>query len=137
MRQQLHSSAHTAHHGAIRELNVHTTRTLIVFVGCIWLVWHFIVPSRSPEWLLSTWPISALVVLAAGLALFLLNRNFHIALTIWLAGLLAAITLIVYAVDRPELAYVYDRAVRIGDYALQPHHASRRLDTDSHHTHAH
>lgn len=107
MEQQLHYSAYTLRQEAVRELTAHTTRTSIFLIGCIWLVWHFIVPSRKPDLLLSAWQTTVVLVLAAGLTLYFLNRNYQIALTLWLTGLLGGLTTLVYLAEQPEFAYLY------------------------------
>lgn len=104
MGQQLHSAPHQ---DSIRELTIHTTHMLMALIGGVWLIWHFIVPSRRPDLLLYSWQPTVVVLIAAGLTLLLLNRHYQIALTIWLAGLLGGITLIVALAERPELAYFY------------------------------
>jgi len=93
---------------ATKDLVQSALRALILLTGGIYLLWYPVAATGGavklgPAFLL----IAALVALTSGLSLWLLSRRLLAAQATWQMGLVAAITLAIYASRRPEVIFLY------------------------------
>ncbi len=90
------------------ELMQSTLRTLISATGGIGLIWYVIVNFTSLWRIVPSVSLVLLVIAAASaLAIWLLPRRLLLAQSVWLVGLLAAITLALYLFQRYEIVFLY------------------------------
>lgn len=75
-----------------RELLQGSARKVIITMGVLYLIWHFILTLYWPEiFTPSLWYCSVVMALAVGLSLRLLNRAYILSQAIWFTGLLLTI----------------------------------------------
>ena len=90
------------------ELMQSTLRTLIYAIGGIGLVWYAVVNFTSLWTIVPNVSLVLLVFTVSSVsAIWLLPRRLLLAQSIWLVGLLAAITLALYLFQRYEIVFLY------------------------------
>jgi signal transduction histidine kinase/CheY-like chemotaxis protein len=90
------------------ELLQSSTRTIILSVGALWLVWHVLMTTLWPtEFMTAAWAVSVVVLASSAGALFLLPKRALGAEVVWLAGLFGAIAVAVRVFAQPEIAYAF------------------------------
>lgn len=100
--------AETAFARSTHELNRDTSRSLIVAVSGMYVVWHFAATVSWPtDYLTSTWVVTLVLGASTALALFLLKRSLFWAHLLWLAGLAASISAAVLFYQRAEIGFFY------------------------------
>lgn len=106
---RISSRADPAFADAIAELLQSTSRTLMLAVGCIYMLWTLAVTVllfQRPVGLLA-WRIMPVVLLTLPLALWLLPRRLAAAQAVWQSGLAVTITLAIYTFQQPQIAFFY------------------------------
>ncbi len=91
-----------------KELCQQTSGKLIVSVGVVYLLWHFVATLAWPGgigW--SIWVISPIMLATSFFAWWLVSRQFLLAQVVWLAGLFMTITLSIIMFHEPRVAYLY------------------------------
>jgi signal transduction histidine kinase/CheY-like chemotaxis protein len=83
------------------ELFESSSRSLIVAVTAVYMGWHLFDVGKE------TWLITALFLPLAAAAYFLVRRHFFVAQFVWLATLLATITLTLTIYQIPGIAFLY------------------------------
>lgn len=104
------SSPETSTQSALmtEELAVSTSRTLMLCIGCVYLICHtFVTPTWPDLYGLQMWALAIVLLPTTGLALHVLGRHLLLAQALWQIGLLAAITMAVQLFRNPELAWLY------------------------------
>jgi len=89
------------------ELLQSVSRRIIFLAGGIYLCWYFLGTENLGKLAVSLFPITAIVVLAGVLSLWLVSRQLLAAQAVWQFGLVASITLAAYFARRPEIALSY------------------------------
>jgi signal transduction histidine kinase/CheY-like chemotaxis protein len=90
------------------ELLQSTSRHIVLATGGVYLAWHLVATVTWPGafgW--SIWLVALVVALTLAISLRLLPRQWLAAQAIWQMGLVAAITLAAYVLQRQELAFFY------------------------------
>jgi signal transduction histidine kinase/CheY-like chemotaxis protein len=91
-----------------RELGQQTSSKLILTVGTIYLVWHFVTTLALPGgigW--RVWLVSPVMLVTGLAAWWLLPKRYLLAQVLWLAGLFATITLSVIVFQQPHVILLY------------------------------
>ena len=93
---------------AVTELVQSTSRGLILLTGSVYLIWYFATLVTGPGKLNpGFFVVSVVITITCALSLWLLSRWLKVALTVWQAGVVAAVLLAVYASQRPEVTFFY------------------------------
>jgi len=93
---------------SVTDLLRSTSRNIIFATGGVCLIWQFLVADDVGRLLgLAFIPVTGIVILTCGLSLWLLRRCYLTAQVVWHAGIVAAITLIIYLFRQPEAVFLY------------------------------
>lgn len=90
-----------------RQLLQSTSRTLILTIGGLYLIWHFIATlTWSQTFSPSLWSVSVLMICVVVAALRLLTSHFVLAQFVWLGGLMAATFLAYSLYQQPIVLFL-------------------------------
>lgn len=106
---RLSSRADPAFADTVTDLLQSTSRTLMLAIGGIYILWTLAVTVflfQRPVGLLA-WRIMPIIVLVLPVALWLLPRSLVAAQAVWQLALATTITLAIYVFRQPEIAFFY------------------------------